>query len=68
MSSTDYLGLLRDTVIPFIKSKMKNDFILQHDGASIHRAGIINEYLAGSKITVLDWPSKSPDFNLVENA
>lgn len=45
--------------------KMKR--ILQHDGARSHISGRVKSYLKKKKINYIEqWPSNSPDFNLIE--
>lgn len=39
----------------------------QHDGATPHTAHICRQYLQTNNISVLDWPSKSPDLSPIEN-
>ena len=51
-----YMELLDSVVIPFIKTSLKNDFFLQHDGAPIHRASVVTQYLTRNKIHVLKSP------------
>ena len=39
----------------------------QHDGATPHTAHICRQHLQTNNISVLDWPSKSPDLSVIEN-
>lgn len=41
--------------------------IFQHDNARPHTARITTDFLANNNITVLPWPSKSPDLNPIEH-
>jgi transposase len=38
-----------------------------HDNAPIHRAKIIRAFLIEHGITIMDWPTYSPDLNPIEN-
>jgi transposase len=42
-------------------------WIFQQDNSPIHTARSIRNYLNNAGILVLDWPSKSPDLNPIEN-
>lgn len=42
--------------------------ILQHDGASVHRAHSIKNWLQGDEVEhIPNWPSNSSDLNPIEN-
>ena len=58
--------ILRPQVLPFMR---RNPTVekFQHDGAKPHTARICNQFLADNRISVLDWPSKSPDFSPIEH-
>ena len=65
-NSKDYVTLLEENVMPFVKKHLKDHFIWQHDGASIHKSKITTAHLTEREIKILPWPAKSPDLNVVE--
>lgn len=67
VNSQYYTQILTKTLLPFAKKHYKKDFIFQHDNSSVHTSNHTKEYLAKKKIQTLDWPSKSPDLNPIEN-
>ena len=56
--------ILARHVIPIIDHRRE---IFQHDNARPHTARITVDFLANNNITVLPWPSKSPDLNPIEH-
>ena len=62
-----YKITLKNKVIPCIRQHMGNDFVLQQDNAPVHTAGSIKSFLAEINVSALQWPSKSPDRNIVEH-
>ena len=54
-------------VLPTIRAKVGNDFIFQHDGASVHTSIVARNFLCDENVQALNYPSLSPDLNPVEN-
>jgi hypothetical protein len=42
-------------------------WVFQHDHAAVHTARLVNSWLEEENINVLEWPSVSPDLNILEN-
>jgi transposase len=68
VDSTGYITVLKDTLIPISQQYFKKcRFIFQQDGASVHTAHGVQEFLKSQNIPVLEWPPHSPDLNIIEH-
>jgi transposase len=75
MTSERYLDILRrklmrnlPTLNPVnVKGKDSKPLIWQQDGASYHVTDEVYRVLGKRNITILPWPPKSPDLNLIES-
>ena len=69
MNSQTYLEILRDVMLPTVRIAYPEGHIyLVQDNCAVHRSRMVTEWLMSrDDITVIDWPSKSPDLNPIEN-
>ena len=65
--SSDYKETIETFAVPAIMNEMGDDFILQQDNCSIHVSKVMKEFYSDNGLTVLTWPSRSPDLNIIEN-
>lgn len=68
-NSANYIDILNDFVVavPVLAGPV-NELIFQQDNSSIHTSRISNEFVHSLGFeNVLNWPSHSPDLNLIEH-
>lgn len=67
MNSQTYLEMLEYALDEFADDVGGPGFIFQQDNAAVHSAKVVKEYFSLTSTPVLEWPSRSPDLNPVEN-
>ena len=63
--------MLSNYLIPFIENKYGGEddqVIFQQDDALVHSANLTKGWFFNNEVADLDWPAKSPDLNVIENA
>ena len=68
MCKEDYNSILVHHGKPSLQRLFpRGDSIFQQDNDPKHTANINKSYFANGEMTLLDWPSQSPDLNPIEN-
>ena len=67
MNSTKYVQYLRDYLLPYAQEHFGTDYVFQQDNSSVHSSNETNHFFQEEHISVLDWPSQSPNLNPIEN-
>lgn len=65
--SKDFMDFLEEQVLPLLANLCPPDFIFQQDRAPTHTSSFSLARFAELGINLLDWPSRSPDLNVIEN-
>ena len=67
MDRYDYVNILANNLVPFIRKHKKRDLIFMQDNDPKHTAKYTKDFLDAKGIERLDWPAYSPDLNPIEN-
>ena len=67
MNSQDYKNMLEKYLVPFSGRICGEGWLFQQDNCSVHTSKLMAMWFEAENIAVIDWPSLSPDFNIIEN-
>ena len=59
--------MFKDLVVPTININYPQGHSVVHDNCSIHVSKAFHEYAENHTFEIRDWPSRSPDLNIMEN-
>jgi hypothetical protein len=66
-NSKSYIDILNTYLLPFAPRISCEDYIFQQDNSSVHTSKVVNNWFKSQNIKVIEWPSLSPDLNIIEN-
>lgn len=68
LNSNSYINILNDVFLPSADTIFPNrNFVFQQDNCPIHTANTVKTWFRQNNFNVLDFPSRSPDLNIIEN-
>lgn len=67
MNCQQYVNLLENQLQKYFELVPKENVIFHQDNAPVHTAKVAKEFFRKGRIRIIDWPARSPDFNIIEN-
>lgn len=67
IDSSHYCAILGTSLLPFVEHHHPHGALFQQDNAPCHTSAMTREWFFDMEVAVLNWPSRSPDLNPIEN-
>ena len=62
-----YIKILEEHLLPYIAKNNLINFKFMQDNVPSHSAKCVKTWLQSQNLSVIDWPSQSPDLNCIKN-
>ena len=68
LDTNEYVMMLQAHFLPFRDEYYPSGCVFQQDNAPAHTAKFTNDFFMEEENTDMDWPLRSPNMNVIENA
>ena len=67
MNGVRYINLIEKQINNHAECISGPDYIFQQDNAPVHTSRLVQSYFNENNISILPWPARTPDLNIIEN-
>ena len=67
MNSVRYINIIKEQVNNHAERISGPDYIFQQDNVSVYTSRLVQSYFNENNISILPWPARSLDLNIIEN-
>ena len=67
MTAVRYRDEVLEPIVRLYAAAVSPAFVLMDDNARPHRAALVDDYLDGEGVALMEWQTYSPNHNAIEN-